>query len=156
MSQIRPEDGPGRPVLSYDGQHRVAERREQLYQVMSRLEAAAARPTGSPDWRSGVEAALEDLDEALRQHVEQVEGEGGLFEDVHWQAPHLDHQIETLREEHEEVLAASRWALRMVDEWEPAVLRRRVNGLLARLAVHRQTGAELLYDAYSLDLGGLD
>jgi hypothetical protein len=154
MSQNRPEETPGRPVLSGAGQDRVAQRREQLYQVMSRLEAAAARPTGSPDWRSGVQTALEDLDEALRRHVQQVEGEGGLFEDVHWQAPHLDAQVAILVEEHEELQAASRWALRMADEWDPAVLRRRVNGLLARLAVHRQTGSELLYDAYSLDLGG--
>jgi hypothetical protein len=35
---------------------------------------------------------------------------------------------------------------------EPATLRRKIIGILGRLAIHRQRGSELLFDTYDVDI----
>lgn len=130
----------------------VVSRRQELYDAMRLLERAVARPSGLADWRIDIEAALHDLRSALSEHVAQVEGGGGLFEQVLAHAPHLASEIDSLRRDHRELLETCNQALSMSADWEPLLLRRRVNVLLARLALHRQQGAELLFDAYNVDL----
>jgi hypothetical protein len=130
----------------------VVSRRQELYDAMRLLERAVARPSGLADWRIDIEAALHDLRSALSEHVAQVEGSGGLFEQVLGHSPHLASEIDSLRRDHRELLETCNQALSMSADWDPLVLRRRVNMLLARLALHRQQGAELLFDAYNVDL----
>lgn len=130
----------------------VVSRRQELYDSMRLLERAVARPSGLADWRIDIEAALHDLRSALSEHVAQVEGSGGLFEQVLGHSPHLASEIDSLRRDHRDLLETCNQALSMSADWDPLVLRRRVNVLLARLALHRQQGAELLFDAYNVDL----
>lgn len=134
----------------------IVNRRQELYDSMRRLERAVARPSGLADWRIDIEAALHDLRSALSEHVAQVEGSGGLFEQVLAHSPHLAAEIDSLRRDHREMLETCNQALSMSADWEPLLLRRRVNVLLARLALHRQQGAELLFDAYNVDLAAGD
>jgi hypothetical protein len=133
----------------------ITERRIDLYDAMQRLEAAGARAIGRPRWAEDMREALENLDRALQRHVTEIETNGGLFSEVLTQAPHLAPVIEDLREEHEELIRRCRAALEIVDVWgrdAGSDLRRRVLGILGRLALHRQNGAELLYDAFNVDL----
>jgi hypothetical protein len=44
----------------------------------------------------------------------------------------------------------------MLDGVEPTLVRRRVTSLLGRLAMHRQLGSELVFDAYNVDIGDGD
>lgn len=132
----------------------IADRRESLYEAMRRLETAVARPSGLADWRIEIEAALSYLEWALEAHVSEVESDVGLFAQLTERAPHLVAEIESLRSEHTELHIACHTALSMAADWAPSTLRRRVNALLGRLAIHRQYGAELLFDAYNTDLGG--
>lgn len=130
----------------------VAERRYQLYEAMRRLEAAVARPSGLADWRMEIETAITDLDRSLGDHIRRTESDDGLFAEILGGSPHLASRIADLEEEHRELRAACRQALLMAADWSSTRLRRKANLLLARLAFHRQTGAELLYDAYNVDI----
>ena len=130
----------------------VVNRRQELYDAMRRLERAVARPSGLADWRIDIESALHDLQSSLGEHVTQVEGAGGLFEQVLDHSPHLASEIDSLRRDHQGLVEACHQSLSMAADWESLTLRRRVNVLLARLALHRQQGAELLFDAYNVDL----
>lgn len=134
----------------------VAERRYQLYEAMRRLEAALARPSGLADWRMEIEAAITDLDRSLDDHIRRTESDGGLFAEILGGSPHLASRIADLEEEHGELRAACRQALLMAADWSPTKLRRKANVLLARLAFHRQNGAELLYNAYNIDIAAGD
>lgn len=134
----------------------VARRRRDLYEAMRRLEAAVARPSGLADWRIEIEAALTELDGSLKDHIAQIEGPDGLFIEILNQAAHLEPIVETLRKEHRGMAEACDDALGRAADWAPPRLRRRVNALLVRLALHRQTGAELLFDAYNVDTAGGD
>lgn len=132
----------------------VINRRQELHDTMRRLEAAAARPSGLADWRIEIEAALAKLEAALRSHVRQLEADDGLFAQVMDQSPHLASEMDSLRSEHEQLLTACHAALSRSADWATSKLRRRINILLGRLATHRQEGAELLYHAYNVDIGG--
>lgn len=134
----------------------VARRRRDLYEAMRRLEVAVARPSGLADWRIEIEAALTDLDRSLFDHIAQIEASDGLFVEILSQATHLEPIVETLRKEHRGMAEACHEAVGRAADWAPQRLRRRVNALLVRLALHRQTGAELLFDAYNVDIAAGD
>ena len=134
----------------------IVDRRQELYDAMRRLESAVARPSGLADWRIEIEGALANLESSLAEHVAQVEGDDGLFAQILEESPRLAADIVSLRQEHADLDSACRNALQMSADWAPATLRRRVNLLLARLAVHRQYGAELVFDAYNVDLAAAD
>lgn len=138
-----------------DIRRQITDRRLDLYDAMQRLEAANARAVGQPHWAEDMRAALENLDRALQRHVAEIEDNGGLFSQVLAQAPQLAPVVEELSKEHEELISRCRDALEVVDVWGRDAggdLKRKVLGLLGRLALHRQNGAELLYDAYNVDL----
>jgi hypothetical protein len=134
----------------------VIERRQDLYDSMRRLESAVAQPSGLAGWRIEIEEALSQLESSLNEHVAETESETGVLADIVDRAPHLAADVASLREEHRELLSACHNALSMAADWSSPALRRRANGLLARLAVHRQSGAELLYDAYNVDIAAGD
>lgn len=132
----------------------ITERRLDLYEAMQRLEAAAARSTSQPDWVDGMRESLQNLDEALEHHVTEIESDNGLFDEVMERSPHLAPDIEMLRVEHDQLTSHCRAALDRASAHDPdrGELRRRALSILGRIAMHRQSGAELLYDAFNIDL----
>jgi hypothetical protein len=130
----------------------IVDRRQDLYDALRRLELSVARATGQEDWLDTVDGALSNLEIALERHVREIEAPDGLFDEVIERAPHLASDVQRLRDEHDDLLIACR-AVRELDEEVPtAEVRRKVLGLLGRLAIHRQRGAELLFDTYNVDL----
>lgn len=122
---------------------------------MQDLEASAARASGQPDWEMKVREALTNLMTSLEQHVAEIEAPTGLFTEVIDVAPHLSSAVDSLRTEHQEMLEACGSALEAISgdgSGQANEIRRQVLLLLGILAVHRQTGAELLYDTYNVDL----
>jgi hypothetical protein len=135
---------------------RARTRRIELHDAMTGLETELARASGSEAWRDNVETALAELGAALDAHIQDVEGVEGLLARVVDEAPQLAGEIAALTKEHQQLSAARYRALatlRQPGRPDPAVVRRRVTTLLGRLALHRQRGAELVYDAYSVDIG---
>ncbi|HUG08544.1 MAG TPA: hypothetical protein VMP13_06585 [Acidimicrobiia bacterium] len=149
MSEFRADDITWPSIETHD---QVASRRQELYDAMTDLERAVARPSGAADWRIEIETALSHLEAALSDHTSQVEAEDGLFTEILDRAPHLHAAVETLRDEHRSLESACHRATSMSADWSTQMLRRRVNALLVRLTLHRQSGAELLFDAFNVDI----
>jgi hypothetical protein len=142
---------------SVDTRRRIVDRRQDLYAAMQRLEASAARAASNGDWAAEVRDALANLDSVLQRHVDEIEGPDGLITEVIDRAPHLVPAVDTLRDEHQELIAGCQAARDVLsDGGDVSRVRRKVLSLLGRLAIHRQSGAELLYDAYNVDIAAAD
>lgn len=135
----------------------IAGRRQDLYDAMQRLESSVARASGLNDWAEKVDEALERLRSSLERHVAEVEAPDGLFADIMDRAPRLAHDVERLRKEHRELTSACRSARDLISaDADVQEIRRKVLGMLGRLAIHRQRGSELLFDTYNVDLAAAD
>lgn len=155
---IAPERAEG-AFASNAGLETARERRIDLRQAMARLETRVARPSATPTWRADVEAALFELGEALDAHISEVEHEDGLLASIATHAPRLAGQIAEMQGQHDGLRAGLDRAVASCsinDEVEPTLVRRRVTSLLGRLAMHRQLGSELVFDAYNVDIGDGD
>jgi hypothetical protein len=141
----------------------TARRREDLYRSILALERAAARPAveRQGEWTSGVIEALEALEREILEHIEITEGPEGLYNEIVESGPRLGHKVQRLREEHPELLEATatlrtRLETKPVgDERSLAEARDEIQRLLGRLVKHRQLGADLVWEAYGLDIGGI-
>ena len=124
--------------------------RTDLLGALGRVENALAAPTLRPGWLQNVRSELTALREAFEHHLTVTEGEEGLFEDVIQTAPRLQHEVEVLRREHDEIEHAIEDAL---DPGRPvSEIRETAMGVLAAIVRHRQRGADLLYEAYDVDV----
>lgn len=136
--------------------HRVeCGRRDAVRQAMDRLEEAAARPAGSSGWAAEVEAALDELSAAVDVHISATEHPDGFLDEILVVAPRLGPMVAEIRMEHSALRAAIA-RVRSNDGGDVRAMRRRVLRLLGRLVEHRQRGSDLVYEAYSVDLGAGD
>jgi hypothetical protein len=127
------------------------------------LEAAVAAPAQGPGWISGVGAGLRRLSEDLSAHAAMEDGPGGLYRRVLSDAPRLAGEVRRLRAEIDEISGFVTWLLAVVAagpvsqgvDWRLDV-REDVNVIIGRLIRHRQYDADLIYEAYSVDVGDAD
>lgn len=150
---------PAGALEAHTGIDTARERRIDLQQAMARLETRVARPSAAVIWQTDVNAALSDLGEALEAHISKVEDENGLLASIVADTPRLAGQVAEMRGQHDELRTAFYRALAscsMQGDLEPTLIRRRVTSLLGRLAMHRQLGSELVFDAYNVDIGDGD
>jgi hypothetical protein len=152
-------NSPERPVTPTLGE--VVRRREDLFQAIIGLERAAARPAAAREgqWRASVIEAIERLEDEIAAHIEITERPDGLYDEIVEHAPRLSHDIDALRAEHPEMRdSAAALKARLLMPEVPSVVdvRDDVRHLLARLSKHRQHGADLVWEAYSVDTGGSD
>jgi hypothetical protein len=98
-----------------------------------------------------VAAQVAAVKEALREHIAVTEGPSGRYSQLLRDAPRLAPGIDTLITEHTELMAALDEVGR---DGDPEVLRRQAADLVERLGRHRQLGADLIYEAYAIDVGG--
>lgn len=132
-------------------------RRAGLHAILVDLETAiaAAAPGREDSWGDQVRSTLVRLAEAFTEHVDATEGPDGLFAQVRRRAPRLDHHCRRLTTDHTTIAAELVSATAALDSGV-AEAREAVLSLLAHLARHRQLGADLVYEAYAVDLGGSD
>lgn len=132
-------------------------RRADLHSILIDLEEriAAAAPGREETWTEDVRTELDRLAESFTEHVEATEGRDGLFELVRRRAPRLNHSCTRLTEDHATIVTELAAAVAALDQGV-AQAREAVLSLLAHLARHRQQGADLIYEAYAVDLGGSD
>jgi hypothetical protein len=128
-------------------------RRTDLLGAAGRLEASLSSAVARPAFAGDVHRAMQELRACLGAHVANAEGDEGLFSEVLAVAPRLAHQIDVLRKEHEEIDVALAHVQRIDD---PTTLREEGTAVLARVVRHRQRGADLLYEAYEVDVGAMD
>jgi hypothetical protein len=135
----------------------VRARRVRLRSAMEALETALAAPVPGrvTDWWAVVVDCLAQLRVALQRHIVEAEADSGLLAQVLTDAPRLANAVNRLRQDHVEMVRAvdalvSRPAPTSDDS---AAIRDAGLALLGRLARHRHRGADLLYEAYSVDVG---
>lgn len=137
-------------------------RRDDLYDAVLALERALAVPSGdAPEaWAAMLAAPLVHLREVIASHIRGTEGPSGLFAQIHVDAPHLLHAVDKLAAEHEPLATAAddlaEGLGQVTSESDVDDLRDRTLGLIRDLLEHRHHGAELLYDAYQVDLSSGD
>jgi len=137
-----------------------AQRRGLLVALAALDEAVQAPMEGQKRWQAEVLAALEGVRAALVRHAQFTEAPDGLFAEVVEHAPRLANAVKHLHAEHDELS-------RQIDVCEAAVRALgpddSVEGVAADAADlrrwfdrHRDRGAELVYDAYNVDISEAD
>ena len=131
------------------------QRRIELKSAVSRVETAAAAPAAGPGWTDHLIRELDDLRIALEQHVDEVEGHDGLLAELREFAPRLANKITRIQAEHPVLVdQLDRTIDHVKASAEPGDARADVLETLAAVARHRQQGADLVYEGYSVDIGG--
>lgn len=139
--------------------------RAGLHHAVVALEEAIAAPAPgrARDWSARVHDALVDVSAAFERHIAVTEGPDGLLEDVTRTAPRLTNAARTLGDEHAVIrtgISESLVAVRALAHGKGsdgvAEVREALLELIARLSRHRQRGADLVFEAYAVDIGGED
>ena len=138
---------------------RVRSERAELGHSMAALESALDEPEDAAVSRRRVRAALTELAHDLQAHVELSESAHGIYAELRNTAPRLSTRVDAQLAEHPEMLAEVDRLLAERDDGLPdeeavAEHRAAVMALLQTLARHRRRGADLLYEAWDVDLGG--
>jgi hypothetical protein len=139
-------------------------RRAGLKAALSGLELALAAPAPHRGtWVAGVRDGLHALHEVWTRHIVETEAPGAFLDELVAEAPRLATPASRLRREHSEILATiTRAEKRLItppaddDSYGCWVdeMRTDLTALLVALAKHRQRGADLVYEAYDVDIGG--
>ncbi len=145
-----------------DAIQRSREQRRGVRQACADLEWAIARPAspGAASWSELVAGSLAELGGAFERHVEHSESPDGLLWDITSVAPRLQHAVDHVRHEHVEIVAQIEHVTALARGNEDAdripVIREESLALLQAISAHRYRGAELVYDAYTVDIEAAD
>jgi hypothetical protein len=139
----------------------AAIRRRELREALIAFEAALASPIRDPEsWRADTSDALETLANAFEDHVTATEAPGGLYDEIAATSPHLRTKANRLRAEHPEITAtlaaaAAQLAAPPADAAAADAARDELQRLMGRIVRHRQHGADLVWEAYAIDIGDI-
>jgi hypothetical protein len=142
----------------------TARRRADLREALVDVEQAISRPAvgREPDWTKEVVIRLEGLAHAIDEHIEITERPDGLYDEISTKAPHLSTKIDQLREEHPVLRDRTRELVSRLQTtavgqaWPLRDARDDLQRLLGQLVRHRQLGSDLVWEAYNLDIGGIE
>ena len=142
----------------------TAKRRSDLHHALVAVEQATSRAAAGreADWTKEVVLRLEDLSHAIAEHIQVTERNDGLYDEICGLAPHLSGKIDRLREEHPvlrtetEELTAKFRTTELGGDWPLGEARDDLQRLLGKLVRHRQLGSDLVWEAYNLDIGGIE
>src|SRR2546421_11889708 len=123
------------------------------------VSAATGRPG---EWAARVSEQLTRLRAAFDRHVEITEAPDGLLEEVIEETPRLVPRVERLKKDHVDIRVGIEEAMAAVadtssftpEQVEP--LQKTVVGVLAQIVHHRHLGADVVYQAYSVDIDAAD
>ena len=111
-------------------------------------------------WSADLRDELDNLSAALEQHIESTEAPDGLLADIAAAVPRLTHRVEKTKADHQVLRDAVSTALEALpdgdDEDEVPDARTRVVELLTAVVHHRHLGADLVYEAYNVDIEAAD
>jgi hypothetical protein len=138
----------------------VRDHRAGLRAAIGQVERSLASPAPGrvAAWSEELRQQLEALSAALAQHVMITEGPDGLLADIVEAAPRLAHRVDVTRQDHRRLREQVDAVLTSLPVEQPAVaeLREEVVQLLTGLVRHRQAGADLVYEAYNVDIEAAD
>ena len=124
------------------------------------LKAAAEAPQepSLTKWATDAIAALFKVRESLGEHIEVTEAPGGLFEEILERAPRLTHEVHAVREGCKTLDAKIADVLvTLTDPGADGVhLSERMNELHHAIEAQRKREADLVFEAYEVDIGAED
>lgn len=136
-------------------------RREALGVAAETLEEFLARPGSDPRWSPRVADAMQGLRSAFDGHRAEVEADGGLLIRLQQDAPRLSGKISRVEHEHVTIGLAIDDAVQLISDCggdcgteAVATIREAAVDVLKAISLHRQQGADLVYEAYHVDIGG--
>jgi len=140
-------------------------RRATLHDALVHLEIAISSPAAAriPEWTALVTKEVIGVRDAFDQHVMVTEKPGGLYEEIITRAPRLDGTVRRLKDEHPEITEK---VAEMVERLEKATIggpewplddaRDDLQRFIGTVIRHRQKGADLVWEAYNVDIGGTE
>jgi hypothetical protein len=140
-------------------------RRQTLHDAIVQLEMAISSPAAGrvEEWSSQVTKDMVGVRDAFDQHVIVTEKPGGLYEEIMERAPRLVGTVGRLREEHPSIDGSIGTLLTKLeadevggDEWPLDRARDDLQRLIGSVVRHRQKGADLVWEAYNVDIGGTE
>jgi hypothetical protein len=142
----------------------TARRRADLHQALVVVEKAISSPAaGRQDqWAADVAKRLTGLRDAIDEHIGVTERPNGLYDEIRARAPRLANAVQQLQEEHAPMREATTETIERLettgvgDVWPLPQARDDLQRLLGRVVKHRQLGADLVWEAYNLDIGGIE
>ena len=142
----------------------TARRRADLRESLVDVEQAISRPAvgRETDWAKEVVLRLEGLAHAIDEHIEITERPEGLYDEISSKAPRLSSKIDRLRAEHPVLRDRTRELIARLQTsgigqtWPLEEARDDLQRLLGQLVRHRQLGSDLVWEAYNLDIGGIE
>jgi hypothetical protein len=141
------------------------QRRQTLHDALVHLEIAISSPATEriPAWTDLVTKEMVGVRDAFEQHVLVTEKPGGLYEEIITRAPRLDGTIRRLKDEHPEISDRVAAMVTRLDEaeigspdWPLDGARDDLQRLIGTVIRHRQKGADLVWEAYNVDIGGTE
>ena len=138
---------------------RVRAHRGELRDSVAAVDEALASPIARGGaWRERVRAALAELSHDFRDHIDLTERPGGIYDGVRRSAPRLMRRVDRLTGEHATYAEAIGGYLAVLEHGgtigDLPAFREEVTTLMGQLVRHRQQGADLVYEAFEVDLGG--
>lgn len=139
-------------------------RRADLHHALVEVEKAISGPAvgRETEWTEEVSAALADLLVAIDEHIDGSERPEGLYDEVLRLAPRLSNTVKRLQAEHPAMrqqtvdLIERLETMPVGSAWDLEDARDSIQRLLGVVVKHRQAGADLIWEAYNLDIGGLE
>jgi len=141
------------------------QRRKTLHDALVHLEEAISSPASGriPEWTALVLEETAHVRDAFDQHVSVTERADGLYDEVLERAPRLAGNVRGLREEHPEIAQAVQQMVSRLEQveigstaWPLDDARDDLQRFIGSVIRHRQKGADLVWEAYNVDIGGLD
>ena len=157
---MTPEQDDLTPALS-----EARRRRATLHDSLVHLEIAISSPaTGRiPEWTEFVTKEMVGVRDAFDQHVMVTEKPGGLYEEIITRAPRLDGTVRRLKGEHPDIAEKIGGMVERLEkatiggpEWPLDDARDDLQRFIGTVIRHRQKGADLVWEAYNVDIGGND
>ncbi|HWC70849.1 MAG TPA: hypothetical protein VG993_06775 [Actinomycetota bacterium] len=140
-------------------------RRATLHDALVHLEVAISSPAAGriPAWTALVTKELTGVRDAFDQHVMVTEKPGGLYEEIIMRAPRLDGTVRRLRDEHPDIAEKLGGMMDRIEqtpvggaEWPLEDARDDLQRFIGTVIRHRQKGADLVWEAYNVDIGGTE
>jgi hypothetical protein len=141
------------------------QRRKTLHDTLVHLEEAISSPAAGriPDWTASVLKETIEVREAFAQHILVTERPDGLYEEILERAPRLATNVRKLKDEHPEIEKAVEQTVQRLEQteiggvdWPLDDARDDLQRFIGQVIRHRQRGADLVWEAYNVDIGGIE
>jgi hypothetical protein len=142
----------------------AARRRADLRHALVDVERAISSPAAGrlETWTGDVVKRLTLLRDSIDEHIGVTERPDGLYDEILHRAPRLSGQVERLRGEHPTLREGTTDLIQRLhanpigESWPVEEARDDAQRLLGKIVKHRQQGADLVWEAYNLDIGGIE